>query len=147
MKRLATHIILAAAALMMLSGCTHNDGDIGYWFGLWHLDSIEIDGTPVSGYNGNIYFMFQGKVFCIRSVDEVNHDNVESYAQWQESDDHQSMTLTFADDRFAPTVTPFVPLDIVTTFTVITLNDKEMTLEQSDSETGATYTYHFTRWE
>lgn len=133
--------------MMTLGGCSHNNGDIGYWFGLWHLDSIEIDGTPVADYDSNTYFMFQGKVFCIRCVNEADHGSVESYAQWQESDDHQTMTLTFADDRFPPTVTPFIPLETVTTFTVITLNDKEMVLEQIHSGTGAAYTYHFTRWE
>ena len=147
MKRIATHIILAVVALMTMSGCTHNNGDIGYWFGLWHLDSIEIDGTPDANYDGDTYFMFQGKVFCIRCVNEVEHDNFESFAQWQESDDHQSMTLTFADDRFVPTITPFVPLEKVTTFTVITLTDKDMVLQYTHSETGVTRTCHFTRLE
>lgn len=147
MKRVATHIILAVAALITFSSCTHNDGDIGYWFGLWHLDSIEVDGVPVADYDGNTYFMFQGKVFCIRNVDEANHSYVESFAQWQESDDHQTMTVTFVDDRYSPTITPFIPLEAVTIFTVIDLNDREMVLRHTHSETGITHTYHFTRWE
>ena len=147
MKRLAIHTILAAAALMIFSGCTHNNGDIGYWFGLWHLDYIEIEGTPAAGYDGNAYFMFQGKVFCVRCVNEANHDFVESFAQWMESDDHQSMKLTFVDDRFPPTVSPFIPLETVTTFKVVTLNDREMVLEHTHSATGVTRTYYFTKWE
>ncbi|MBO4723487.1 MAG: lipocalin-like domain-containing protein [Muribaculaceae bacterium] len=147
MKQRAIYIILSIATLLSLTSCTHNNGDIGYWFGLWHLDSIEIDGTPAADYEGNIYFMFQGKVFCIRCVDEVNHDYTESFAQWQESDDHQSMTLTFADDRFPPNISPLVPLEVVTKFSVITLNRKEMVLEHVHSETGITRTYHLTCWE
>lgn len=146
MKRLATHIILAIAALITLSGCTHNDGDIGHWFGLWHLDAIEIDGTPDADYNGDTYFMFQGKVFCIRCVDDANHGYIESYALWQENDDHQSMILSFVDDRFPPVITPHAPLETVTTFTVITLNNKYMVLKHIDHE-GSTRIYHLTCWE
>lgn len=147
MKRVATHIILAVVALITLSGCTHNDGDIGHWFGLWHLDSIEVDGTPAADYDGDIYFMFQSKVFCVRCVDEFNHGYVESFARWQESDDHHSMTLSFVDNRFSPTVLPLIPLELVTTFSVVTLNEKDMILKHTHSETGLTYTYYFTRWE
>lgn len=143
---LKLHIILAVAVLITLSGCTHNDGDIGHWFGLWHLDSIEINGTPDANYDGNTYFMFQGKVFCIRTVDDANHGYIESFALWQESEDHQSMTLSFVDDQFPPHITPFVPLETVTTFTVITLNHKIMILKHTNSE-GITRTYHLTCWE
>lgn len=145
--KLKLHIILAIVALMSLGSCSHNDGDIGYWFGLWHLDSIEINGTPVPDYEGNTYFMFQGKVFCIRCVYETHHAYNESYAQWQESDDHQSVTITFVDDRFAPTITPLVPLESITTFRVVTLNHKEMVIKHTHSETGDTRTYYLTRWE
>lgn len=145
--KLKLHIILAIVALMSLGSCSHNDGDIGYWFGLWHLDSIEINGTPVPDYDGNTYFMFQGKVFCIRCVYETHHAYNESYAQWQESDDHQSATITFVDDRFAPTITPLVPLESITTFMVVTLNHKEMVIKHTHSETGDTRTYYLTRWE
>ena len=147
MKRLASYIILAIAATIGLSSCSHNDGDIGYWFGLWHLDSIEANGTPVPDYEGNTYFMFQGKVFCIRCVDEDNHDYNESFAQWQENDDHQSATITFADEHFLPTITPLIPLETITTFNVVTLNDKVMVLKHIHSETGTTHTYYLTRWE
>ncbi len=147
MKRLASYIILAIAATISLSSCSHNDGDIGYWFGLWHLDSIEVNGTPVPDYEGNTYFMFQGKVFCIRCVDEDNHDYNESFAKWQENDDHQSATITFADEHFLPTITPLIPLETITTFNVVTLNDKVMVLKHTHSETGITRTYYLTRWE
>lgn len=147
MKRVATHIILAVTALMFLSGCTHNNGDIGYWFGLWHLDAIEVDGSPVADYDGDTYFIFQGKVFCIRCVDELNHDYIESFARWQESDDHQSMSLSFVDKHFAPVVSPLIPLELVTTFSVITLNDKDMILRHTHTETGHTYTYYLTHLE
>ena len=132
---------------MSLNSCTHNNGDIGYWFGLWHLDSIEVDGAPLADYDGNAYFMFQGKVFCIRIVDDAAHSYVESYALWQESDDHQAMTITFADDRFPPTISPLLTFEQVTTFSVATLTHKEMVLKHVHTETGVTRVYHLTCWE
>ncbi len=145
--RLATHIILAVVALMSLSGCTHNNGDIGYWFGQWHLDSIEVNGVPVPDYDGNTYFLFQGKVFCMRCVDEARHYYADSYAQWQESDDHQSVTLNFADDRYLPTINPLVQLETFTRLTVVMLTREKMVLEHTHSVTGAVITYYLTLLE
>ena len=50
-------------AIVAMSSCTKNNGDIGYWFGLWHLDSIELNGEVDNNYNGCYYFKFQNKVF------------------------------------------------------------------------------------
>ena len=80
MRQTATHIIMALLALVALSGCSHNNGDIGLWFGLWHLDTVEIDGEPDADYDGNFYFMFQNKVFCVRWVNELQHEYIESFA-------------------------------------------------------------------
>ncbi|MBQ2163347.1 MAG: hypothetical protein II445_02450, partial [Muribaculaceae bacterium] len=76
MKRLTTHILMLLAIVAM-SGCTKNNGDIGYWFGLWHLDSIELNGEVDNNYNGCYYFKFQNKVFCLSWVDETTHDYIE----------------------------------------------------------------------
>ena len=150
MKRLATHITIAIFALLALSGCTKNNGDIGNWFGLWHVDNIEIDGIDDSGYDGNFYFLFQGKVFCIRWVDEVNHESIEGYAQWQESDDGKTMTVNFVDSNYSPTLYGAVPqthLSTVNTFDVVTLNNEKMVLQLTDPETGISYTYYLTCWK
>ena len=47
--------LLAAATL----SCTHNNGDIGVWFGLWKVTSVEVDGSADRKYKGNMYFSFQ----------------------------------------------------------------------------------------
>ena len=150
MRRLATHIILPFLAILALSGCTHNNGDIGYWFGLWHLESIEVDGVPDAGSDGNYYFLFQSQVFCIRWVDELQHEYIDSYAQWQESDDGTTMTVNFIDNRFTPQVSSGHPanyLSTVTTFKVVTLNANEMVLTTTVPDTGATITYRLTLWQ
>ena len=147
MKRLAIYLLIAVAAMVTLSSCSHNNGDIGYWFGLWHLDTVEIDGTPVADYDGNTYFLFQGKVFCVRCINEEDHSYSESFAKWQESDDHKTVTITFADEHFPPMINNHMCLETVTTFKVITLTDKEMTLEHIHSETGVAYTFHLSLWQ
>lgn len=150
MKKILAHIILTVAALLALSGCSHNNGDIGPWFGLWHLDAIEIDGEPDTDYDGNYYFLFQGKVFCIRWVNDQQHELIESYAQWQESDDGTIMTVNFVDNRFSPRVDYTLPdphLSIVTIFNVRTINSHEMLLDHTDPNTGITYTYYLTHWD
>ena len=149
MRRLATHIIFALLAIVAMTSCSHNDGDIGLWFGLWHLDSIEIDGEPDSIYDGKYYFLFQNKVFIIRWVDEQRHEYIESYAQWQECDNGKTMTINFVDNRYSPYFGGGRPnnyLSTVTTFTVDTLTSTNMVLHHTRDD-GAIITYRLTNWK
>lgn len=150
MKRLTSHILLIIAAMLALSGCSHNNGDIGPWFGLWHLDSLEIDGNPDSSYDGNLFFLFQGKVFCLRWVNENTHEYIDCYAKWEESDDGTSITVNFADPRYNPEINNGLPnshMSTITTFRVLIINEKDMVLEHIDQVTGSTLTYRLTKWQ
>ena len=134
--------------MVVMSGCTHNNGDIGLWFGLWHLDSIEVGGAVDDEYDGNYYFLFQSKVFCIRWVNEQGHDYIESYAQWQESEDGKTMTINFVDNRFSPNMNSSIPdnyLSTVTTLAVDTLTSTTMELHYTRDD-GIVITYHLTLW-
>ena len=62
---------------VFLSQCTQPDGYIGDWFGSWHLESIDINGTPDTDYRQNIMFSFQGKVFNVAYL-----DGDEIYGSW-----------------------------------------------------------------
>jgi hypothetical protein len=147
MKRLVTHIIYAILTLGALSGCTKNNGDIGLWFGLWHLDAIEIDGNPDPQYDGNYYFMFQSQVFCVRYIFEQDHEQREAFAKWQESDDGKTITINFADSRYNPHLGDDIPsnyLSTITTLTVDSLTATSMVLHYTSDD--ATITYHLTLW-
>ena len=149
MKQRLTHIILLTIALLALGGCTKNNGDIGHWFGLWHVDSIEIDGEPAADYDGNYYFMFQGKVFCVRYVFEQEHLMREAYARWEESDDRQHVTVNFADDNYQPFFGNDIPgnyLSTVNVLTVDTLTASTMVLHHS-TPGGNLVTYRLTHWD
>jgi hypothetical protein len=152
MKLKLTHIVLAFTALLAMSSCTHNNGDIGLWFGLWHLDSIEIDGEPDSDYDGNYYFLFQGKVFCVRYVNEESHNQFQSdsFALWSENAADATITINFVDNRYSPRVSDAFPdphLSTVTTMNVVTLTSKNMVLSYLNPDTGVIYTYHLTHWQ
>jgi len=149
MRKLTTHIIIAMLAITALGSCTHNDGDIGPWFGQWHLDSIEIDGVPDTNYDGNFYFMFQDKIFALSWVDEENHIYYDSFAQWQENDGGTTMTVNFLDPRYSPRINtdlPDIHLKTITKFNVINLKNDTMLLEHIDPDTGTAYRYHLTLW-
>ena len=93
---------------------------------------------------------FQGKVFCIRWVNEQRHEFFESYAQWQEGDDGNTMTINFADNRFPPQINDQLPptyLSVVTHFNVVTLTSANMVLTTIYPDTGATITYRLTQWK
>lgn len=147
MKQLVTHITVALLALLWLTSCSHNNGDIGYWYGLWHLDSIEVDGMSDETYDGHYFFMFQGKVFSLAWIDEDNHERLESYASWQPSNDDATMTISFVDSRFTPHLGNNVSniyLSTVTHFNVITLDATHMVLSTTSAATGSAITYHLT---
>ena len=53
---------VSVLACLAMTGCTHNDGDIGEWFGEWHLQSIEIDGAADADYDGDVLWKFQNNI-------------------------------------------------------------------------------------
>ena len=149
MKRLISHITLAVLAIFVLGSCSKNNGDIGYWFGLWHLDSIEVNGEVDNNYDGNYYFLFQGKVFCVRYVYEGNHENIDAFAEWKESDDKKYVTINFIDDRYSPNFGSDAPnnyLSTMNTLKVDTLTSSTMVLSHTLDD-GTTVTYRLTLWE
>lgn len=150
MKRQAIYIFMLLVAMLAMSSCTKNEGNIGYWFGLWHLDSIELDGVTDEDYDGSYYFKFQGEVFCISWVNNQTHDYDEHFAEWESSDDDSFLTINFVDNRWSPSFNDYQPntyLKTITTLKVLTLNNTTMVLFYADEDTGVTVTYNLTRWD
>ena len=127
-------ITIICAMMLMLGSCTRNHGDIGIWFGTWHVEQITADGTPIN-VEGNYFFQFQSKVFRVSKV--YGHDQlVESFGTWEENDD--KMTITFPD----PTVyyIDMIGLEKHNDFT-ITTSSREITFTKTDAA-GTTFAYH-----
>jgi hypothetical protein len=130
--------------VLALGSCTRNHGDIGIWFGTWHVESITAAGdiyqyiVPVD-IEGDYFFQFQSKVFRVSQVTE-REQLVESFGTWVENGD--IMTIDFPD----PTVYYIrVPgFEVHNTFTVTTTSSREVTFTKTDA-TGTTFAYHLKR--
>ena len=128
-------ITIICTMMLMLGSCTRNHGDIGIWFGTWHVEQITSDGTPVN-VEGDYFFQFQSKVFRVSKV--YGHDQlVESFGTWEENKDR--MTITFPDPTVYYIVMP--GLENHNNFTITTTSSREITLTKTDAA-GTTFAYH-----
>ena len=121
--------------LLVLGSCTRNHGDIGIWFGTWHVEQITADGTPVN-VEGDYFFQFQSKVFRVSQV--YGHEQIiESFGSWNE--DGNTMTIDFPDSTVFYIEMP--GLESHNSFTVTNLSSKEITFTMSDTD-GVVFSYH-----
>ena len=96
MMKKSLHIIAALSVLIVLTlgACTRNHGDIGIWFGTWHVENITFNGTSINP-KGDYFFQFQSHVFRVSRV--YGHEQLdESFGTWEESEDGK-LTVTFPD--------------------------------------------------
>ncbi len=127
-------LILCLLGLFVLSSCTRNHGDIGMWFGTWHVESITAGGSPVN-VEGDYFFQFQSKVFRVSKV--YGHEQlVESFGTWEEQDG--TMTIDFPDPGVFYIVMP--GLESHNAFTMSDVSSKKVTFTKVDA-TGVSYTY------
>ena len=129
-----TLFIISILSVLVLASCTRNHGDIGIWFGTWHVEQITAGGTPVN-VEGDYFFQFQSHVFKVTQV-SGHEQTVESYGTWTEDDD--DMTITFPDPTVYYIVMP--GLEATNDFRVTTTSSREVTLTKSDA-TGTSYAY------
>lgn len=141
MRRLLIYTLLLAATLVGLNSCMQHNGYIGDWFGTWKLRAIELDGTPVEDYRGDIFFQFQTEI--VRTVKVAPHQGYsERFGSWK--DEGSTLILDFsytADVSTIHTPLPETYLEKAKNLLQITeRNSREMTwvLERSD---GVVVTY------
>jgi len=154
MIRIVKHIIalfMLAVALMPLAGCTHNNGDIGPWFGTWKLDAMTIDGVPDTEYDDNVIWKFQANLMSmIRLLG--NHEQYEMYGTWcQPSADVLRIEYIYSDDdapegsmKYSPLPETHLPPG-VSDLTILKLDGKQMRLEYRSAD-GVVYGYKLTKW-
>ena len=129
-----TLFIISILSMLLTASCTRNHGDIGPWFGTWHVEQITAAGTPVN-VEGDYFFQFQNKVFRVSQV--YGHEQlVESFGTW--SEDGNTMTVDFLD----PTVfyIDMPGLEAHNAFTVTTASSADVTFTKTATD-GTTYTY------
>ena len=133
MKKTLLYISLLMVVLA-LGSCTRNHGDIGPWFGTWHVETITAGGAPIT-VEGNYFFQFQSKVFRVSLV--TDHDKlVESFGTWEENDG--KMTISFPDPNVFYIEMP--GLEVNNEFTVTRTSSKEITFTKTASD-GTIFVY------
>ncbi len=129
-----TLFIISILSVLVLASCTRNHGDIGIWFGTWHVESITAGGSPVN-VEGDYFFQFQSKVFRVSQV--FGHEQlVESFGTWEEQDG--TMTIDFPDPDVFYIQMP--GLESHNAFTMSDISSKKATFTKVDA-TGVNYTY------
>ena len=130
-----TLFIISVLSVLVLASCTRNHGDIGIWFGTWHVEQITADGTPVN-VEGDYFFQFQSKVFRVSQV--YGHEQlIDSYGTWDENGD--KMTISFPDPSTFYITMP--GLESRNDFRVTTTSSREITFTKVDAA-GTTFAYH-----
>lgn len=135
-KGALTTLFCTILLLLHLSACTRNHGDIGIWFGTWHVELITADNAPVD-VEGDYFFQFQNKVFRVSQVGD-HEQIVESFGTWNDSENGK-MVIDFPDSDVFYIQMP--GLEAHNTFTIIHSTSREVTLEKVTDD-GVNYIYH-----
>lgn len=143
-----------------LCGCTHNNGDIGPWFGTWKLEKITIDGEPDSQYGANIFWKFQTGVF---SMVEVTSDTPakgynEIFGTWNEDNGYLFLDFNHHDDttptessansegRYAPFEETHLPGGVESMLKIESLIGKKAFLTFDSPNDGKIYGYYLEKY-
>lgn len=88
---------LAIVLPFIFGACTHNNGDIGIWFGTWHVEKIThvASGEPVATYHGTHFMQFQSSVIRIVATDSL-HNYEQSFGVWDDATEGL-LNITFPD--------------------------------------------------
>lgn len=143
--------------MLGLGACTHNNGDIGDFFGTWKLSEITIDGIDDAQYQGDVFWKFQATLIQMVTVDDSTHDYTASMGSWSQPQDNilrLDFTHTDTDhpepgsSAYSPVPGLHLPSACVFDMDIISLNSSKMVLRFTDSA-GAqpvVYQYYFKKW-
>jgi len=93
-------LVFALMCMLLATGCTRNNGDIGKWFGTWHLTEITADGRPEADYDGNIFWKFQNDIISMVRVNTAPAMNTRDqvWGTWSEGDGTLSLRFDYSDN-------------------------------------------------
>lgn len=148
--RLAGFALLLSALLGLmasLSGCTHNNGNIGDWFGRWQIMEIKVDGVAMSGYEPVYFLDFQNNILRGIEVGDDGYDrNTRTfYGTWKEVGDNAvSFDFNHRQDDGTWNYTPFpilhFPSDGAFNLSVVDKSSTKRTLIYNAPD-GVEYSY------
>lgn len=129
--------------LMVLTGCTRNNGDIGKWFGKWQLQEMTIDGTVDEACSQGTYFWdFQNDIIRIDhiSTNEYLHEVRFCVGTWKQPSEN-TMILDF-NHGYEMSNELHIPTDKPYTFTIVSQSGKNCVMKRVDESTGTEYCYY-----
>lgn len=137
----------------MCTGCTHNNGDIGPWFGTWKLNAITIDGDLDQAYaaNSNMVWKFQSSVIEMQEIMPM-HTTSDHFGTWrQTSDKTVEMSFIYHDSNnpdggeyYTPPAASHLPRGTFV-MDILQLSSGGMRLRYT-SDNGTVYTYSLKKW-
>ena len=149
--------VLLSAIGLLTSGCVTNNGDIGRLYGVWVLDSMEVDGEPYDGWRREGYtssfFQFQNDIcYVTRTNDMYDVQNVACTWKWVKEETLIDLNFTHTDNaepepgnlRYGPPLWLLLTDPGVYTFGVDWVTDKKM-IWTTENSRGQKLTYHLSK--
>ena len=138
--------------MVTLSSCTHNNGDIGPYFGTWKLLSISVDGVEDVDYAGNVFWKIQNEVECMVRVNESAHTANECWGTWKEIGNVLQLNHTHWDDNhkqgsfyYSPLPETHLPANSISDLEIVSLSGSSMQLKYVTDDKRVVG-YKFTKW-
>ncbi len=147
--------------VVALTSCTHNNGDIGEFFGEWRLVSMTTDGEPVKLYGEGaedfnpdfgaplIYTLaFQDNMARINVI-YAHHEYESIFGTWEQQANRLVLNFSYHDDQndsygySAPAVFRF-PADGVAVTTIEKFKEDDLILSLMTDE-SVNCIYHFVK--
>ena len=99
MKSLRKFLPVLLAFIAM--GCTHNDGDIGPWFGSWAMPAMTVDGDTPPGFDPvATVWEFQSEVVRIGLLDDHHDFAATAWGTWREADGRLYLDFTHGNGEY-----------------------------------------------
>lgn len=144
-------ILTLTATLLMMASCSHNNGDIGPWFGQWKLIEIKVDGVTDYSYNGNIFWSFQTHVFQMKEViGDISPVSDTRWGTWEENGGELLLNFTYMNSEhkeiyYDPLTATFLPPHEISRLKILKRPGSEMELSYTSPD-GKLITYFLKRW-
>ena len=138
-------ILFILLPLFISGGCTHNNGNIGEFFGQWIMADVAAEGNRLSDVTpADWNWRFQSGVLLISKVDRVAHIHTQYWASWSRKD--QTLMVNYKNTDPGIDYNYDYPKEIgfttasVYRLEIVQLSGKQMTLRMLNPE-GITYVY------
>lgn len=145
MKHHTLHILLTVIAFFSLLSvsCTHNNGDIGDWFGTWRLESITIDGATDPDYTSpRLIWKFQSQVVMIMEPNDDMHEANYALGSWHQEGNDLLLDFDYDLGNYAW----MLHFPVKATLKILKLSGSAIELQYTDDVTNKVYHYKLKRW-